>query len=98
MATASEVKAGLDDIATKIRNVRQKAAQAKAAITAGDAELADIPTTFADLIATIDAYGTSDTFEALSKAEKAKLQSEFSALRSKTASAKAAIAAIDFAT
>lgn len=81
MATASEVKAGLDDIATSIRNSRQAYANAKARIQAAYNELNAIPTTFADLIATIDGYDGSDAFEVLAQAEKAKLAAEFTALK-----------------
>ena len=81
MATTSEVKAGLDDISQSIRNSRQAYATAKARIQAARNELAAIPTTFSDVIATIDAYSGADAFEALSQAEKDKLATEFVALR-----------------
>jgi predicted nucleic acid-binding Zn-ribbon protein len=81
MATASEVKAGLDDIATSIRNSRQALAQSKARIQSARNELANIPTTFADIIAEIDGYSGADAFEQLAQAEKAKLAAEFTALR-----------------
>jgi len=81
MATASEVKAGLDDIATSIRNSRQAYANAKARIQAAYNELNAIPTTFADAIATIDGYTPTGAFETLAKDEKAKLQQEFTALK-----------------
>ena len=81
MATTSEVKAGMDDISTSIRNCRQMYAQAKSRIQAAHNELNAIPTTFADVLATIDGYVGSDAFEALSKDEKAKLTTEFLAVR-----------------
>ena len=81
MATTSEVKAGLDDIATMIRTARQAFVQSKARIQSARNDLNNIPTTFADALATIDGYTGADAFELLSQAEKAKLQTEFMALR-----------------
>jgi len=81
MATTSEVKAGLDDISQMIRTARQAFAQSKARIQASRNDLANIPTTFSDVLATIDGYAGSDTFETLTQDEKAKLSTEFVALR-----------------
>ena len=81
MATASEVKAGLDEVAERIRAAR---ASVKTAINGGSTastELASIQADYSDLIATINGYGTADEFEALSKAELAKLTAEFTALK-----------------
>lgn len=82
MATSSQVKSGLDEIASII--AAQRAALEKVISNAANAssELGAIPADYADLIATINAYGAGDAFEELSKAEKAKLQSEFTALKS----------------
>jgi hypothetical protein len=81
MANPSEVKAGLDNIAQAI--VGQRLVVAKAIQNAGvaSASLADLPTTYADVIATINGYGTADAFEAVSKAELAKMTEEFIALK-----------------
>ena len=83
MATTSEVKAGLDDIAVSIRNSRKAFEQSKARIQAAHSELVAIPTTFSDVIGTIDAFSaaTTNAFEMVAKAEKAKLATEFVALR-----------------
>lgn len=81
MATTSEVKAGLDDISRSIRDSRQAYARAKASIEAARNQLSAIPTTFSDVIQTIDAYAGADPFEALAQDEKAKLAAEFSALQ-----------------
>jgi hypothetical protein len=94
MATTSQVKSGLDDISAVIRNGRQAAAQVKARITALEAELGAVPTTFADLLATVNAYTPSDAFETLSKAELAKLTTEFVALKAAALTAKNALASI----
>ena len=84
MATTSEVKAGLDDIAKTIRTERQTCAAAKARLTAARGNLDLLPTTFHGVIATIQGYGDADAFEALAKAEFAKMTTEFVALRAAT--------------
>ena len=81
MATTSEVKAGLDDIAQRIRSSRKGFALAKDAIVKTRDGLNAIPTQYADVLNTIGLYGTADAFEALSKDELAKLTTEFVALR-----------------
>jgi hypothetical protein len=81
MATASEVKAGLDDIARFIRDRRATILRVKNDGQAVSIALAALPTDFADLIASIQAYGTSNAFEANAKAELAKLTTEFTALK-----------------
>lgn len=81
MATASEVKTGLDAVAAAIRAVRQSMLTVKATGVSVSADLGGLSTEYADLIATINAYGTTNAFEALAKAELAKLTSEFNALK-----------------
>lgn len=81
MATTSEVKAGLDDAAVMIRTSRQMQTTAKANLLAAYNQLVGIPTQFADVIATVNGYGTSNAFEAVAKAELAKLSAEFGALQ-----------------
>lgn len=95
MATASEMKAGLDDIASIIRAQRDNMKGVKTAAQGASTELANITVKYADVIATIDAIpaGTTDNFERVVKAEKAKLASEFTALKAKAD----AIAAVDLA-
>jgi len=80
MATSSEVKAGLDEIALVIKTARSRLSAAKAQVSSQNSTIDGLPVTYADLIATINAYGTADAFEALSKAELAKLITEFMAL------------------
>jgi len=81
MATTSEVKAALDlmaqDIAAAI-NLRQRA---KDQLKTARDRLAAIPSTYSDELATINAYTPTGAFEELSKDEKAKLQTEFNALK-----------------
>lgn len=82
MATASEVKAGLDDIASAIAAVRTRYASAKSSIEGGSAALGNLQTKHADVIATIDGYTPTGAFETLAKDEKAKLATEYQALKS----------------
>jgi hypothetical protein len=81
MATSSEVKAGLDDIATQIRGQRAALVKAIGLASAASAALTLIANDYAGVISTVNGYGTTDSFEALSKAELAKLTTEFVALK-----------------
>lgn len=81
MATTSEVKSGLDVSASIVAEQRDIVDKAQSNADLGTAALAAITTDYADVIATIDAYAGSDVFETLTQAEKAKLQTEFTALK-----------------
>ena len=81
MATTTEVKKSLDDIATIIVTERQAFANAKARIQAASGNLAAIPTQYAGVISTIDLYVPTGAFETLAKDERAKLATEFAALK-----------------
>lgn len=81
MATYSEVKVGLDNVAAEIRAKRAEMVEVVAKGTAVSAALASIPTKYADLVATIQAYGTTNAAEAAAKAELAKLSAEYTALK-----------------
>lgn len=81
MATPSQVKTGLDAVSGVIVKARERMAVAKASATEVSASLAGLATAYADVIATVNGYGTSDVFEAQAKAELAKLTSEFQALK-----------------
>ena len=81
MATTSEVKQGLDEIAAAIAAVRARFATAKSSIEGGSAALGNIPTKYAGVIAAIDAYVPTGAFQTLAKDEKAKLATEFTALK-----------------
>ena len=98
MATPSEVKAGLDDIAATIRTERQALKNCAARVSVALANLNAIPTTFAALIAEIDGYTPTGAFETLAQDEKAKLQTEFTSLKNKAQTAKTGLDAIDFST
>ena len=81
MATSSQVKAGLDDIATAIRAAREQMIGVQGMASSVSANLAGLATDYADVAATIQAYGTTNSFEALAKAEMAKLLAEYTALK-----------------
>ena len=85
MATTSEIKTGLDAIAAVISTQRKAMKAIKQ--TGGDvsAELANLTTAYADVIASVRAFAvdTTDAFELNAKAELAKLTTEFTALKSK---------------
>lgn len=82
MASTSEVKSGLNEVAQIIADQRAVLAKAQQNAANASAALAAISTDYSDVAATINAYGTTNAFEALSKAEFAKLQTEFTALKS----------------
>lgn len=77
----SQVKAGLDDAASRIREQRAVVEKAQQNAQLASDNLALIATDYAELISTVNAYGTSDAFESLSKAELAKLTTEFGSLK-----------------
>ena len=83
MATTSEVDVGMDDIARILTEERQKMIKAKQAGSSASATLAAIPTVYSDVIATINAYGTTNAYEAAVKAKLAKMTTEFLALKAK---------------
>ena len=94
MATSSEVKTALDAVAAEISKNRSRMAGVKSTATDVSVALGALPTVHADVIATINAYGTTNAFEALSKAELAKLAAEYTALKADAD----AVAAIDLNT
>lgn len=81
MATTSEVKVGLHAIAQIISEQRDVMKKVKSNAGLASTALGAVPTDFADVIATINGYGTADAFEAVAKAEFAKLTTEFLALK-----------------
>ena len=81
MATMTEVKRSLDDISQIIVTERQAFANSKARIQTASGNLASIPTQYAGVIATIDAYTPTGAFETLAKDERTKLAAEFTALK-----------------
>lgn len=81
MATSSQVKSGLDSVAVRIADQRAAVLAAVKNATNAVTALNAIATDYSDMITTINNYGTTDAFEALSKAELAKLTTEFNALK-----------------
>lgn len=80
MATASQVKSGLDAISGIIAKARKDVESAQESTANAVSLLNALPGDYQDLIATINTYGTTNAFEALAKAELAKLTTEFQAL------------------
>ncbi|RWO94465.1 hypothetical protein [Mesorhizobium sp.] len=91
MATTSEVKVGMAAIAQRLSDQRQVMLKAKSNAGSASLALAAIPTDFADVIATVTAFGTANAYEATVKAELTKMTAEFSALKTKAD----AVAAVD---
>lgn len=93
MASYSDMKTGLDAIATRIVENKNILAKAKQNGQSASGSLAAIPTDFAAVITAIDAIpaNTTNAAEMLLKAEKAKMVTEFAALKAKAD----ALAAID---
>ena len=81
MATTTEIKTALDDIARIIITERNALATAKARIQNASGNLALIPTQYAGVIAAIDAFTPTGAFETLAKDEKDKLAAEFTTLK-----------------
>ena len=91
MATSTEVDVALDAVAQLISDQREVLKKAKANAAIASAALAAVSTTYADVVSTIQAYGTTTAHEALAKARLAKYTTEFNALKT-VADAVAAIA------
>lgn len=83
MATTSEVDVGMDEIAKILTEQRQVMIKAKLNAGSASTALAAIPTGYADVIATINSYGTTNAYEAAVKAKLAKMVTEFNALKTK---------------
>lgn len=84
MATTSEIDVGMDAIAQRIYDQRQVMLKVKQNATNASTALAAIPTDFAAVLAAVNAFGTSDPYEAATKAKLAKLTTEFNALKTVT--------------
>lgn len=84
MATTSEIKTGLDAIAAVIAAQRQAMKTIKTNAGTVSGELANLPTAYSDVIATVQGFAsnTTDAFELNARAELAKLTTEFTALKS----------------
>jgi hypothetical protein len=94
MATISQVKAGLDEIAQIVRTARTQLTQSKLQVAAIEAQLNNIPATYADVLATINGFAPTGAYQTLAKDELAKLTTEFQALKSATTATKTDLAKI----
>lgn len=91
MATTSEIEVGMAAIAQRLSDQRQVMLKVKASSGTASQALAAIPADFADVIATVTAFGTANAYEAAVKAQMAKMTTEFTALKAKAD----AVAAVD---
>ncbi|MBZ9693928.1 hypothetical protein [Mesorhizobium sp. CO1-1-9] len=91
MATTSEIEVGMAAISQRLSDQRQVMLKVKASAGTASTALAAIPNDFADVIATVTAFGTSNPYEATVKAQLAKMTTEFTALKGKAD----AVAAVD---
>ncbi|RWE26650.1 MAG: hypothetical protein EOS41_05830 [Mesorhizobium sp.] len=82
MATTSEIDVGMDAIAQRIFDQRQVMLKVKQNATGASAALAAITTDYAAVISAVQAFGTTDAYEASTKAKFAKLTAEYNALKS----------------
>lgn len=81
MATYSEVKHGLDAVAGVISDQRAVMVKVKSNAALASSALDALATDYADVVATINAYGTTNAAEAAAKAELAKMVAEYQALK-----------------
>ena len=82
MATTSEIKSGLDAIASSIEQCRNDALRAKELLDNTSAVLQNLATAHADVISTVNGFTPAGAFQELSKDELAKLTTEFQSLKS----------------
>jgi hypothetical protein len=82
MATTSEIKVGLDAIAQVIAAQRAVIEKAQQNAAAASGVLGNLPTDWADLISTVQAFPSNgNAFQNVSKAELAALATEYTALK-----------------
>lgn len=79
-ATTSEVKSAMDAIATVIRDQRTVVNSAKTKAAGAATALNALPGDYAAVIAAVNAYTGADAFETVTKAELARMTTEFTAL------------------
>ncbi|MCR4341692.1 MAG: hypothetical protein NUW01_17590, partial [Gemmatimonadaceae bacterium] len=75
------IEVSLAAVSALIAEQRAVIVSGKAKATAASVALAEIPTKFADVIATVQAFGTGNAYEANVKAKFAKLATEYAALK-----------------
>lgn len=94
MATTSEVKKALDDIASIISNERKACTAAKNRLSVAITNLTAIPSTFSGVIAEINGYTPTGAFETLAKDEAAKLTTEYQGLKAAAEDAESDLSSI----
>ena len=98
MASPSEVKAGLDAISRSIASNRQRLKQAKQGVAEATAALQALPSTYTDVITTVQGYSPATTVltEQVAASELGELTAEFMQLRAKGQAAKDALNDLGF--
>ena len=81
MATTSEIEVGMAAMAQRLYDQRQTMIKVKANATNASVNLAAIPTDFADVVATVNAFGAGNAYEVAIKARLGKMTTEFQALK-----------------
>ena len=95
MATYSEIKAGLDEIAKQNEQSRKDIERSKSLLSQAESQLNSMPTVYAAFVVDVDSAATAnpavEAFQ-IAKSEKDELVSDFQALKTR---ATAIIAAVD---
>lgn len=94
MATSSEVKAGMDNIAQSISSSRAVVKEAIELLGQAKESLNGIPANYADVLATITAYVPTGEAETLYKDELANMTVEFLALVAEVEGAETELAGV----
>lgn len=81
MASTSEIKVGMDAIASIVAAQRAEILKLQQGAQTAANELANIPTTYADLIATVTAFTNGNAYQNAVKAELISLGQEYTALK-----------------
>lgn len=81
MATTSEIEVGMQTMAARLYADRQTMVKVKQNASASSVDLAAIPNDFADVIATVNAFGAGNAWEVAVKAKMVKMTAEFQALK-----------------
>lgn len=81
MTTSSKVRSDLDAIGQAIVKSRARLAECQRTAKEVSAALSVLPQTYSGAVTAVGKYGSTDAFEAVSKAELAKLTSELNALK-----------------
>lgn len=97
MATYTETKATLDDIAARSENNRKRIESAKAALATAEADLALMATAYASFVAQLDIDASAnpdDSAWQTAKAEKDQMVADFQSLKIRATNMKTAVDAL----